>query len=73
MNHGQIQTHKTHHGRDLGEATTFPLILYFVRGHGTSIQMAFLSQNSQVGVLKFPQLLSQLWVPITLHANLRLK
>ncbi len=23
--HGQTQTHKTHHGPDLGEATTFPL------------------------------------------------
>jgi len=28
--HGQTRTHKTHHGPDLGEATTFPLmyILY---------------------------------------------
>jgi len=40
-NHGQIQIHKTHHGSDLGEATTFPLIIYFVPGHGTSTQMSF--------------------------------
>jgi hypothetical protein len=54
MNHGQTQTHKTHQGSNLGEATTFPLIVYFVHGHGTSIQMTFClgtpkweSQNSQ--------------------------
>ncbi len=41
MNHGQTQTHKTHHGPDLGEATTFPLIVYFVLLHETHIQMAF--------------------------------
>jgi hypothetical protein len=33
--------HKTHHGPDLREATTFPLIIYYVAGHGTHIQMAF--------------------------------
>jgi hypothetical protein len=41
MNHGQIQTHKTHHGSDLGEATTFPLILCSVPSHGTGTQMSF--------------------------------
>jgi len=41
MNHGQTQTHKTHHGPDLGEATTFPLIVYFVPLHKSHIQMAF--------------------------------
>jgi hypothetical protein len=40
MSHGQIRTHKTHHCLDLGEATTFPLIVYFVRDHGS---------NSKVG------------------------
>jgi len=40
-NHGQIQTHKTHHGPNLGEVTTFPLIVYFVPSHGTSTQMSF--------------------------------
>ncbi len=33
-------THKTHHGPDLGEATTFPLIVYSVTLHGAHIQMA---------------------------------
>jgi hypothetical protein len=38
-NHKQTRTHKTHktqHGSDLGEATTFPLIIYFVPSHGIS-------------------------------------
>jgi len=41
MSHGQTQTHKTHHDLDLGEATTFPLIVYFVPGHETNTQMSF--------------------------------
>jgi hypothetical protein len=40
-NHGQPRTNKTHHGSDLGEATTFPLMIYFVHGHKTSTQMSF--------------------------------
>jgi hypothetical protein len=40
-NHEQTWTHKTHHNTDLGEATTFPLIIYSMAGHGTNIQMAF--------------------------------
>jgi hypothetical protein len=53
-NHGQTQIHKIHHGPDLGEATTFPLIVYFVPLHEGHIQMTFCpwtpkweSQNSQ--------------------------
>jgi hypothetical protein len=41
MNHGQTRTHKTHHGPDLGEATTFPFIVYFVPSHRTNTQMSF--------------------------------
>jgi len=41
----QTRTHKTHHSLehslDLREAATFPLIVYFVPGHGTSTQMSF--------------------------------
>ncbi len=40
-NHGQTRTHKTHHGPDLGEATTFPLTLYSMPLHEAHIQMAF--------------------------------
>jgi hypothetical protein len=54
MNHGQIQIHKIHHGPDLEEATTFPLIVYYVPLHEAHIQMAFCpgickgeSRNSQ--------------------------
>jgi hypothetical protein len=53
-NHKQTWTHKTHHGPNLGEATTFPLIVYYVPNHETSTQMSFCprtpkweSQNSQ--------------------------
>ncbi len=35
--HGQIQIHKIHHNLNLGEATTFPFIVYSVVGHGTNI------------------------------------
>jgi hypothetical protein len=40
-NHGQTRIHKTHHGPDMGETTTFPLILYYVPLHKAHIQMAF--------------------------------
>ncbi len=39
--HKQTQTHKTHNNLDLGEATTFPLIIYSVLGHRTSTQISF--------------------------------
>jgi hypothetical protein len=39
--HMQIWTHKTHHDLDLGEATTFPLIVYSMPNHRTSTQMSF--------------------------------
>jgi hypothetical protein len=58
MSHEQIQTHKTHHNQDLGEATTFPLIVYSMPLHGAHIQMAVCprtpkweSGNCQVGIL----------------------
>jgi hypothetical protein len=40
-NHGHTRTNKIHHNPDLGEATTFPLIVYIMVGHGTNIQMTF--------------------------------
>jgi len=52
--HGQTRIHKIHHDLNLGEATTFPLIVYFVPLHKAHIQMAFClgtpkweSRNSQ--------------------------
>jgi len=41
MSHGQTWTHRIHHGLDLGEATTFPLIVYYVPLHKAHIQMTF--------------------------------
>jgi len=53
-NHRQIQIHMIHHSPNLGEATTFPLIVYYVPLHEAHIQMAFClktpkweSRNSQ--------------------------
>jgi len=70
--HRQTRTHKTHHSLDLGEATTFSLIVYSMLGHGTSTQMSFCPKTPKSR--KFPQLgLLQLWGPITLRANLRLR
>jgi hypothetical protein len=63
--HEQTRTQKTHHGPDLGEAITFPLILYIVPFHETPIQM---------GIPKFPKLgLLWLWGPIILCADLWLR
>jgi hypothetical protein len=39
--HGQTRTHKIHNGRDLGEAITFPLIVYSAPLHRGHIQMTF--------------------------------
>ncbi len=41
INHGQTRTHKIHHNLDLGEATTFPFIVYYVPLHEAHIQMTF--------------------------------
>jgi hypothetical protein len=54
-NNEQTRTNKTHHGPNLGEATTFPLILYFVLLHDAHIQMAFspetpISKLSKLGL-----------------------
>jgi hypothetical protein len=46
--HRQTRTHKTHHGLDLGESTTFPLILYFVPLHEAHIQMTFCPESSEI-------------------------
>jgi hypothetical protein len=71
---GQTHTHKTHHSPDLGETTTFPLILFFVFGHRACTQMSFCPETPKLGVLKFLKLgLPQLWSPITLCVNFRLR
>ncbi len=65
------RTHKTHHGPNLGEAITSPLIVYSGPLHEAHVEMAFLSRDSRVGVPKSrPSGLLQLWSPITLRADL---
>jgi hypothetical protein len=39
--YGQTRTYNTHHDPNLKEATTFPLIVFYVFGHGASTQMSF--------------------------------
>jgi len=74
MNHEQPRTHKTHHGLNLREATTFPFIIFFVPNHRACIQMSFCLGIPNLGVSKFSKLgLLWLWKPITYCANLRLK
>jgi hypothetical protein len=56
MSHGQTRIHKTHHGPDLGETTTFPLIVYSMPLHEAHIQMTFCP-----GIPKWESRNSQSW------------
>jgi hypothetical protein len=47
-NHMQIQIHKIHHSSDLGEATTFPLIIYSAPFHEAHIQMTFCPESPEI-------------------------
>ncbi len=58
ISHGRFWTHKTRHGLDSGEATTFPHIVYFVTLHRGYIQMVFFPglpkgslETDRVGIL----------------------
>jgi hypothetical protein len=74
MSHGQTRTHNTRHGLDLGEATTYSLVIFFVLDHGACTQMLFCPRIPKLGVPKLFKLgLLQLWRPITFCANFRLK
>jgi hypothetical protein len=74
MNHGHTRIHKIHRSPNLGEATTFPLIIFFVPGHGACTQISFCFRTPKLGVLKFPKLgIPWLWKPITSCADLRLR
>ncbi len=54
--HEQTQIHKTHDGSNLWEATTFPLIIFFVPSHGAYTQMSFCPGTPKLGVPKFSKL-----------------
>jgi hypothetical protein len=65
--------HKTHHGPDSGEATTFPHIVFSATLRRGYIQMALFSRDSQVGVPKLSRNCPG-WSPGTLGThNSRLK
>ncbi len=63
-NHEHTRTHKIHHGPNLGEATTFPLILFYVISHVGYIQMSFF-RDSQVESLE----ILKIGTPATLKAH----
>jgi hypothetical protein len=77
MNHEQTRAHKTHHGLNLKETTTFPLILFSMLSHRAYTQMSFFSDTPKLVVSKFPKFsklgLLQLWKPITSFTNLQLR
>jgi hypothetical protein len=56
IHHEQTWTHKIHHGLDLGEATTFPLVVFFMPGRWAYAQMSFCPGILKLGVPKFPKL-----------------
>jgi hypothetical protein len=50
--HEHTQTYKTHHDPNLGEATTFPLIIFSVINQRGCIQMLFCPKTPKLGFLK---------------------
>jgi hypothetical protein len=69
MSHRQTWTHKIHHGSDLGETTTFPLIICYVPLHEAHIQMTFCLGAPKWEFRNCPTTLS----PITLCVDLQLR
>jgi len=63
-NHAQTQIHKTHHDSNLGEATTFPLIVFLCLDTGLTPKCHFVS-GLQLGSPKIPKI----WTPATLEAH----
>jgi hypothetical protein len=50
-----ILRHKTHHGPDSGEATTFPHIVFFATLHGGYIQMALFPGTPKLESRNYPE------------------
>jgi hypothetical protein len=48
-NHRQTWIHRSHHGSDLREATTFPIIIFSMLGHRACIQMLFCPRIFEIG------------------------
>jgi hypothetical protein len=62
--HGQPWTHLTHHGLNLGEATTFPHIVFSTSRGGGYIQMAHFLGIPKLESRNYPG-----WSPGTLGAH----
>jgi hypothetical protein len=74
MNHEQTWIHKIHHGLDLGETTTFPLIVFFVPGNRPYTQMSFCLETPKLGISKFSKWeVPRIWKPITFCVDLWLR
>jgi len=54
--HEHTRTYKAHHGLNLEEAITFPLIIFSMLGHRAYTQVSFCPRTPKLGVLKFPKL-----------------
>ncbi len=74
-NHEQPWTHLTHHGPDSGEATTFPLIVFYASRGGGYIQMAQILGTPKLESRNCPETVlvgvPGLWELITLDCRVR--
>jgi len=62
------------HNLDLGEATTFLLIIFSMFGHGACTQLSFCLETPKLEILKFSKLrFMQLWRPIAFCVDLWLR
>ncbi len=74
INHKQTCTYNIHHNSDLGEAITFPLIVFYVPSHGPCTQMSFCPRTPKLGISKFLKLgFAQFWKPITSYVDHQLR
>jgi hypothetical protein len=74
ISHNHTWTHKTHHGSNLGEATTFLFIVFSMINDEGAPQMSFCPKTPKLGVLKFLKLrFLAIWRFVTSCANLWLR
>ncbi len=70
------RTHKIHHGPDLGEATTFPLIIFSATLRGDYIQMALFPESPEIpscetpGTLEPHNFARRPWIEVQSEAKL---
>jgi hypothetical protein len=62
--HEQTWTHKTHHNLDLGETTTFFLIIFFVFDHGPAPKCHFV-----LGLPSGNPKMPKIWTLVTLETH----